>query len=112
MKKLMIVLFCIALTGCNWIVYRQNVEQGNIITPDMTAQLQIGMTPQQVRYIMGNPVLAHSFDINRWDYIYTLRKGSHDADAERITLYFTDGRLVRIGPVEKYKVPTQNRNWF
>lgn len=104
MKKLLAVLLFVSLTGCNWLLYRADVEQGNIVTPDMTSQLHIGMTPQQVRYVMGNPILTHSFDINRWDYLYTLRKSTNPTEVERLTLHFKNGQLAEISPVAKYQI--------
>lgn len=103
MKNVVLALLIFVLTGCS-LIYRPDMQQGNVITPDMVAQLQPGMTSQQVKHIMGNPVLAHSFDVNRWDYIYTYRKSTNPTDVERITLFFANDRLQKITPVEKYKI--------
>ena len=101
MKKITLLCFAFLLAACG-IIYRPDIQQGNITTPDMVSQLRIGMTPQEVRYIMGTPVLSHSFDIHRWDYIYTYRKGTAPTDAEKITLFFVKGHLAKITPTEKY----------
>ncbi len=105
MKKITLLCFALALTACS-IIYRPDMQQGNLITPDMVSQLRIGMTPQEVRYILGTPVLSHSFDIHRWDYIYTYRKGTEPTDAEKLTLFFMNGHLAKITPLNKYTLLT------
>ena len=103
MNKFFVLLLTLTLASCS-IIYRPDVQQGNIVTQEKVAQLRIGMTPQQVRYIMGTPVLSHSFDINRWDYIYTYRKGTDPTEVQNLTLFFTQGYLTKITPTEKYIV--------
>ncbi|MBI5447439.1 MAG: outer membrane protein assembly factor BamE [Gammaproteobacteria bacterium] len=105
MKKIILLFSVLILTGCSFI-YRPDTEQGNIITPDMLAERRLGMTSQQVKHIMGNPVLAHSFDVNRWDYIYTYRKSTRPTDVKRFTLFFVNDHLQKITPEEKYKIPS------
>ena len=38
-------------------------------------QVKAGMTRSQVRYLLGTPMVADSFNKERWDYIYYLKKG-------------------------------------
>ncbi len=58
--------------GC---VYRPNIQQGNLLKTEDVDQVTVGMTRSQVRYLLGTPMLANPFDPQRWDYIYTLRRG-------------------------------------
>ena len=58
--------------GC---VYRPNIQQGNLLKAEDVDQVTVGMTRSQVRYLLGTPMLADPFDPQRWDYIYTLRRG-------------------------------------
>jgi outer membrane protein assembly factor BamE len=58
--------------GC---VYRPNIQQGNLLKTEDIDQVTVGMTRSQVRYLLGTPMLANPFDPQRWDYIYTLRRG-------------------------------------
>ncbi len=104
MQKLLIPLFFLAnsllLSGCtNWEfpwVYRINVDQGNIITQEKVNQLKPGMTREQVRFVMGSPLLADTFNENRWDYIYTLRDGEGKNTEQRLTVFFVDDQLARL----------------
>jgi outer membrane protein assembly factor BamE len=76
-------------------VYKMTVQQGNIITEEMLDQLRPGMTKTQVRYLLGTPVLTDFFNIDRWDYTYTIRRGHQDMEVKTLTLFFQDDALVR-----------------
>ena len=52
--------------------YRPDVHQGNIITKEMVDQLRIGMTREQVRFMLGTPLMSTEFRKDRVDYIYYL----------------------------------------
>jgi len=62
----------------------------------MIGQLKPGMTQEQVKYIMGTPVLQSSFDANRWDYIYTFQPGHGQRTTQQVTLFFSNGILKKI----------------
>ena len=80
MKNILITLILsLFLTGCssiaNWsIVYTPDIQQGNIITPEMVGELKPGMSKRQVRYILGSPLLVDVFHQERWDYPFTMKK--------------------------------------
>lgn len=74
-------------------VYRLSVDQGNIITQEMVNDLKPGMTRDQVKYVMGSPLLVDPFHPDRWDYIYTLRKPDGKRTREQLTVHFKDDQL-------------------
>ena len=37
--------------------YKIDIQQGNVLTQEMVAQLKPGQTREQVRYILGTPLL-------------------------------------------------------
>jgi outer membrane protein assembly factor BamE len=78
--------------------YRIDVQQGNVLSQEMVSQLRPGLTRDQVRFILGTPVLMDMFHANRWDYFYSLQKGrSGEIESRRFSVFFdTDGRLVRV----------------
>ena len=39
------------------------------------AQVEAGMTRSQVRFLLGTPMVADSFDQDRWDYVYFVKIG-------------------------------------
>ena len=82
------------LSGC---VYRMNIQQGNYLEGRTVDQLQVGMTRSQVRYLLGTPMVADSFNKERWDYIYYLKKGrSSHVDSRRVTVYFDGDKVAKL----------------
>lgn len=79
-------------------VYRIPVQQGAVLEQSMFNQLKPGMNKDQVRYIMGSPVIADPFHSNRWEYLYSFQSGSDKVREQRhVTLYFDDEeRLARV----------------
>ena len=84
-----------ALSGVP-LMYRQDIQQGNIVTQEMINKLHPGMARRQVKYIMGTPILVDVFHQDRWDYYFSMKKGSEARTQERISLYFKDNKLDRI----------------
>ena len=85
-----------ALAGC-YPGYRMDVEQGNVVTPEQRAQLQLGMDRRETRFLLGSPLVKDPFHANRWDYVYTLRDGATDiVDQERLSLFFENDLLIDI----------------
>jgi outer membrane protein assembly factor BamE len=75
--------------------YRPDVHQGNIITQEMVDQLRQGMTREQVRFMLGTPLLTSEFHKDRWDYPYYLNPRRGEVQSRRLTLYFKDNKLER-----------------
>jgi len=46
------------------------------------------MTRQQVRFIMGTPLIQDTFHPNRWDYLYSLQAAGGQRKQERVSLVF------------------------
>lgn len=85
------------LTQCTWHPYQPPIRQGNVIADENVNQLHEGMTQEQVRFLLGTPVLEQPFDNNRWDYVHTYQKGnSFKRTTERLTLTFKEGHLTHI----------------
>ena len=85
-----------ALTGC-YPGYRMDVEQGNVVTPEQRAQLQLGMGRRESRFVLGSPLVKDPFHPDRWDYVYSLRNGATGTvDQQRLSLFFKDDLLVDI----------------
>jgi len=78
------------------IMYKIDIQQGNVVEQKTVNRLQPDMSKSQVRYIMGTPLLIDVFHQDRWDYFYSMKKGSQATTRERISLFFEDDRLVRI----------------
>lgn len=97
---LIFVMNSALISGCaNWEfpwVYRLNVDQGNIIAQEKVNQLKPGMSREQVRFVMGTPLLTDTFHDDRWDYIYSLRDRDGKTTEQRMTVIFADEKLARL----------------
>lgn len=78
------------------LVYKPEIQQGNVVTQEQVNQLVPGMTKRQVRFLLGTPMLTDVFHANRWDYAYTFGLGSKPTESSRVSVYFEEDRLVRI----------------
>jgi len=54
--------------------YRMVIQQGNFISQEMVSQLKPGMSKEQVRYVLGTPLVTDIFHADRWDYIFTIAR--------------------------------------
>ena len=77
-------------------VYRIDIQQGNIVDQEMLDRLEIGMERSKVRFILGTPLLIDPFNADRWDYVYSLHRGSGEKVRQRVSVFFVDDRLARI----------------
>jgi outer membrane protein assembly factor BamE len=76
--------------------YRPDIQQGNFVSKEMVSQLKEGMAPDQVRFVLGTPLLTDIFHANRWDYPFRLVQGNGKVTSSQVTVYFKDNRLARI----------------
>ena len=98
--------------------YRIDVQQGNVLTQDMVAQLRPGLTRDQVRFILGTPMLVDMFHSDRWDYVYRLQKGSTgEVETRKFSVFFdASDKLVRVAgdvaaaEAADFAAATQNRS--
>ena len=87
-------LLVIAGSGC---VYRQDIQQGNLLDREQVDQVEVGMTRSQVRFLLGTPMVIDSFDSNRWDYIYSLQRGhSRKVEKRHLVVWFDGDKVTRI----------------
>jgi len=77
-------------------VYKVDVNQGNVIDQAMIDQLRPNMTKRQVLFIMGSPMLVDFFHQNRWDYIYSARKGGGDIEQKAVSIFFENDQIKSI----------------
>ena len=93
-----------ALTACSLNPlkpYRMEIQQGNFFTQEQVDKLKPGMTKEQVRFVLGTPLLTDVFHADRWDYVYRRQKArSNDLEERRLTLYFERNQLTKIEGAE------------
>ncbi len=106
MKRLLLLAIAPFLVSCssfNGVTsylkpFRIDVRQGNLVTQDMVAQLKPGQTREQVRFILGTPLVTDIFHADRWDYVYRFQPGRDNQELQqrRLIVYFEDGKLARL----------------
>jgi outer membrane protein assembly factor BamE len=75
--------------------YKVEVVQGNFVSREQVEALQKGMTSEQVRNILGTPLVTSLFHGERWDYVFTLRRQGVAPQQRRLTVFFSNGALER-----------------
>ncbi len=98
------LLVGVALTGCR--VHTIDLPQGTPLTQTKARQVQVGMTQNQVLYILGSPALRDTLAPTRWDYIYDYTAGTEGKRAKKadvknasqyLSVYFdTAGRVSKV----------------
>jgi outer membrane protein assembly factor BamE len=76
--------------------YVPDVVQGNFISSEQYAKLKLGMTREQVRQVMGTPLLASYFHANRWDYVFEFKRaGQRIGDERNVSVFFEGDKVVK-----------------
>lgn len=119
-KKLMAALLVtavLATAGCKNVfrAYRIDIVQGQSVTQEQVEQLKPGMTPAQVRYLLGTPLVTDTLNPTRWDYAYRFIPGTYAQEAgldkvphRRLTVIFTAGVVERTEIDGKIPARTQS----
>lgn len=89
-----IVCVIVASTGC---VYRMDVPQGNRVDPELVEQLEIGMSKNQVEFLLGTPAVVDIYRPDQWHYILFHKTGDDGTIFQRrLTLTFSNRLLTKI----------------
>ncbi len=76
--------------------FKIDIRQGNYVSQEMVAQLRPGQTRDQVRFILGTPLVTDIFHADRWDYVYRFKPGRGELQQRRLMVFFEDNKLVRV----------------
>ena len=98
MPRTLVVSLSLLTAACGFFTpYRMEIQQGNYVTQQMAAQLKPGLTRDQVRFVMGTPLVTDIFHEERWDYVFVRqRANSQEVERRRIAVFFEDGKLKRV----------------
>ena len=112
----LVVFFGAALSGCSSVdlsgrelvesfkPYQVAVVQGNFVSREQVQALQPGMSRQQVRDILGTPLVASLFHADRWEYVFTFKRPGEEVQTRKLTVFFKDNVMER---VEGDEMPTE-----
>jgi outer membrane protein assembly factor BamE len=76
--------------------YKMAIMQGNVVTQELAALVKPGMSREQVRDLLGSPLLTSVFHADRWDYVFTLRRQGVEPQKRSVVAWFKDGKLDRL----------------
>lgn len=74
-------------------LYRVEIVQGNVVTKGQAERVKPGMSRDQVRDLLGSPMLADAFHADRWDYVFTIRRQGAEPQARQLVARFEGERL-------------------
>ena len=98
MKTILILLsIVLSLTHClSYDFSRQKIQQGNILSESRIRHLKIGMSKSDAAILMGTSLISPMFNLDRWDYAYTWRRGNNPNIIRHLTLFFSNDHLISI----------------
>jgi outer membrane protein assembly factor BamE len=76
--------------------YKVEIVQGNVVTREQVDKVQPGMTREQVRGLLGAPLLTDLFHGDRWDYVFTVRRKGEMAERRNVVAHFDGDKLKKI----------------
>jgi outer membrane protein assembly factor BamE len=95
---------CALLAACDTVPripgvtpHRIEIQQGNYVSQEMVAQLKPGMSKDQVRFILGTPLVTDIFHADRWDYVYFREAPDGKREQRKLSVIFDGGKLARLG---------------
>jgi outer membrane protein assembly factor BamE len=89
--------FVLTLSACSYFApYKIDIQQGNIVPQENVEKLKVGMTRSDVKNLLGTPLVSDIYHADRWDYVYSLRKGWTVEDQRKLTLTFEKDVLAKI----------------
>ena len=102
-RLLLVAASCALISACSYKPgfineYKIDIQQGNVLTQEMVSQLKPGQTRDQVRFLLGTPLVVDIFHQQRWDYLYRYQSGqTGKTEARKFTVFFSnDGLLERV----------------
>lgn len=79
------------LGGCSVVerlVYRIDINQGNFLEQQDVDTLRYGMNKEQVRYVLGSPMLVEPEYPDTWYYVYYHKPGHNEPVQKNLVLKF------------------------
>jgi outer membrane protein assembly factor BamE len=94
--RVLAVVLALSIAGCSSWIYRIDIPQGNYLEQKDIDKLQIAMTKEQVKFILGSPVILDAFDKDTWYYVYRFRSGrNEDFNINKnFIIKFADNKLI------------------
>ena len=85
----------LGLSGCG-LIYKVDVQQGNLLDKRLVEQLKPGMSKRQVSLALGTPSVTSPFEQSRWDYVSSIKRRGKKMESRTLTLTFQGDSLAKI----------------
>ncbi|RUO21166.1 outer membrane protein assembly factor BamE [Aliidiomarina iranensis] len=115
MRILLALALATAVTSCAVIdplVYKIDIPQGNYLEQRDVDDLRIGMTREQVRFVLGSPVANNLFRDDEWNYVFRMKPGRGEIVTRALTVHFENDVLASISgdfePHEDFYTPLES----
>jgi outer membrane protein assembly factor BamE len=95
MRAVFSALIALSLCGCG-MIYKLPTRQGNVLDQKDLDKVQVGMSHQQVQFLLGTPIAASSMRPDRWDYLAYYKNPRGKAFSRTVTMYFNGDTLASI----------------
>lgn len=95
MRLAVLAVLTLALCACE-LVYKLPTRQGNVIEQKDLDALQLGMSREQVQFLLGTPIAASAFRDDRWDYFGYYKNPRGKVFSRTVSLYFEGDKLARM----------------
>src|SRR3954467_13360253 len=97
MRSLVLLLTLLLAACASLKPHRIEIQQGNFVTQEMVSQLKPGMTRDQVRFVLGTPLVTDVFHAERWEYIFRRQRAdSRELERRHLSVFFADNKLERV----------------
>ena len=85
----------LVLNGCVR-TYRVEIQQGNVISAEQIEKITPGTSRNEVRFILGTPLIEDPFHAERWDYFYSLDPAKGELVTKyRLSVWFENNQVLR-----------------
>ena len=74
--------------------YKLEVVQGNVVTKEQAALIRPGMSRNEVRDVLGSPLLTDVFHADRWDYVFSIRRQGAAAQQRAVSVLFKNDKVA------------------
>jgi outer membrane protein assembly factor BamE len=93
--RIITVVLALTFSACSSWVFRIDIPQGNYLEQKDIDKLQIAMSKEQVKFVLGSPVLLDAFDNDTWNYVYRFKSGrSSELDSQKQFKVIFENNLV------------------
>ena len=94
-----ILVTAIVLNGCSFSgVHKNPVIQGNQLIPERIERLEVGMSRDQVQFLLGSPITLNTFNPDRWIY---LERVDFDGEVQQNTYLIVNFKSGQVSEIRR-----------